>query len=132
MNSPIFAGDMMAVRTFWTALRTASHTHGARRPDTAAPAPREVWGAYLATMAGAALALLSLLWLGLAAFDHFDLLPPPQLSNNLCMDQKLAYFRAHPVEEPTILATCWGCLAIIQRSGCTTRTVKLDDLTLHP
>lgn len=124
MNSPIFAGDMMAVRTFWTALRTASHTHGARRPDTAAPAPREVWGAYLATMAGAALALLSLLWLGLAAFDHFDLLPPPQLSNNLCMDQKLAYFRAHPVEEPTILATgssvTWrnfDSSAVLQASG---------------
>src|SRR6185312_6681898 len=72
----------------------------------------------------AALALLSLLWLGLAAFDHFDLLPPPQLSNNLCMDQKLAYFRAHPVEEPTILATgssvTWrnfDSSAVLQASG---------------
>ena len=105
MGAPIFAGEPMAVRTFWTALRGRAHANGGtRRPDVPAQRP-ESWGVYLATVAGAALAFLSLLWLGLAWLDHFDLLPPPQLSNNLCIDQKLAYLREHPVRRPTILAT---------------------------
>lgn len=96
----------MAVRRFWTAPREPSHTAGCTHaPDAPARGRREFWGVYLATVAGAAMVFLSLLWFGLAAIDHFDLLPPPQLSNNLCMDQKLAYLRAHPIRQPTILAT---------------------------
>ena len=124
-GSSIFAGERMAVRTFWTALRETTHANGGTRgADAPGQRRRDLWGAYLATVAGAALAFLSLLWLGLAAIDHFDLLPPPQLSNNLCMDQKLAYFREHPVRQPTILATgssvTWrnfDSSAVLQASG---------------
>jgi hypothetical protein len=124
VGAPIFAGEPMAVRTFWTALRGRAHANGGtRRPDVPAQRP-ESWGVYLATVAGAALAFLSLLWLGLAWLDHFDLLPPPQLSNNLCIDQKLAYLREHPVRRPTILATgssvTWrnfDSSAVLQASG---------------
>ena len=96
----------MAVRPFWTAPREPSHTTGRTRlPDASARGQREFWGVYLATVASAPMVFLSLVWLGLAAINHFNLLPPPQLTNNLCMDQKLAYLRAHLIRQPTILAT---------------------------
>ena len=76
---------------------------GARVRQQISPAQREFSGTYLATVVGIAIALVVLFWLGLAAINRLHLLPPPQLSNNLCIDQKLAFLRAHPIERPTIL-----------------------------
>lgn len=58
---------------------------------------------YLATVGGTALVLVVLFGIGLAAINRFGFLPPPQLSNNLCMDEKLAHLREHPIDRPTIL-----------------------------
>jgi hypothetical protein len=58
---------------------------------------------YLATLGGVAIALLALFWLALETLNGLGILPPPQLSNNLCMDQKLAYLRAHDIANPTLL-----------------------------
>jgi hypothetical protein len=59
---------------------------------------------YPAAVVGTAVALLSLSMLGLAGLGLFGLRPPPQLSNNLCLDQKLDWLRGHPIEAPTVLA----------------------------
>ncbi len=59
---------------------------------------------YPAAVVGTAVAILSLSMLGLWGLNHFGLRPPPQFSNNLCLDQKLDWLRAHPQEAPTVLA----------------------------
>jgi len=94
----------MTVRTLRTALTQLGQAGGGARPPTqSAPDQREFSSIYLATLGGTAIALVVLFWLGLAAISRLGLLPPPQLSNNLCIDQKLAYLRENPIEKPTIL-----------------------------
>jgi hypothetical protein len=77
---------------------------GDARPRTrSAPHQRESWNVYLATLGGMAIGLVALFWFSLGAINRLGLLPPPQLSNNLCIDQKLAYLRENTIEQPTIL-----------------------------
>lgn len=59
---------------------------------------------YLMSVFGTAAAVVSLSLLGLAGLGRVGLRPPPQLSNNLCLDQKLDWLRAHPQGSPTMLA----------------------------
>jgi len=94
----------MTVRSLRTAVAQLNQAGGGERPPTqSASSRRDFSGIYLATLGGMAIALLTLFWLSLAAIKALGLLPPPQLSNNLCIDEKLAYLRAHPIEQPTIL-----------------------------
>jgi hypothetical protein len=58
---------------------------------------------YLATIGATAIVLIVLFGASLAVINRFGFLPPPQLSNNLCMDEKLAHLREHPIDQPTIL-----------------------------
>lgn len=44
------------------------------------------------------------LWLGLEGLGVAGLLPPPQIANNLCADEKLAYLRTHRFQDPVVLA----------------------------
>lgn len=70
-----------------------------------ADAPRDTarMQRYLAGFAlGAVLTVLSLVGalVGLRAADR---LPPPQIANSLCIDEKLSGMRAHPPQEPNLL-----------------------------
>jgi hypothetical protein len=60
-------------------------------------------GAYIRWFLGgmiATLAALAALYGGIAQTEY---LPPPPLSNNLCVDEKLAFLRDHPPKEPDFL-----------------------------
>jgi hypothetical protein len=94
----------MTVRILRTALAQLNKAGGSVRPSMrSASSRRESSGLYLATLGGMAIVFLTAFWLVLAALNGMGLLPPPQLSNNLCIDEKLVYLRARPVEPPTIL-----------------------------
>ena len=94
----------MTVRILRTALAQLNKAGGGVRPSTrSASSRRNSSGLYLATLGGMAIVFLTAFWLALAALNGMGLLPPPQFSNNLCIDEKLAYLRAHPIEPPTIL-----------------------------
>lgn len=80
---------------------TASGTALAESPSSG---PRRFSFVYLATLLGSAVGMLLISGLGLAGLGHFDLRPPPQFSNNLCLDEKLDWLRAHPFESPSVLA----------------------------
>jgi hypothetical protein len=91
-------------RILRTALIQLNQAAGdARLRTRSAPDQRESWSVYLATLGGMAIGLVALFWLSLGAINRLGLLPPPQLSNNLCIDQKLAYLRENTIEQPTIL-----------------------------
>jgi len=94
----------MTVRILRTALAQFTKAGvGVRPPMRSAYSRRDSSGLYLATLGGVAIVFLTAFWFVLAALNGMGLLPPPQLSNNLCIDEKLAYLRAHPIEQPTIL-----------------------------
>src|SRR5688572_13433212 len=60
-------------------------------------------GAYIRWFLGgmiATLAALAALYGGIAQTEY---LPPPPLSNNLCVDEKLAFMRDHPPQDPDFL-----------------------------
>lgn len=59
---------------------------------------------YPAAVLGSIVGVLLLFWVGLKGLDHFGLLPPPQLANNFCLDEKLRYLRSHPFDQPAVLA----------------------------
>ncbi len=59
---------------------------------------------YPAAILGSAVAAFFLLWVGMAGLGPFGLQPPPQFSNNLCLDDKLSWLREHLPESPTMLA----------------------------
>lgn len=72
---------------------------GANRPPASAGAMRRY---LLGLLLGGVLA--SLLLLGLfAVLSHRGILAPPQLSNNLCLDEKLTFMRDHPPANPNLL-----------------------------
>jgi hypothetical protein len=60
--------------------------------------------AYPAAILGSALAAFFMFWVGIAGLGAFGLQPPPQFSNNLCLDDKLSWLREHLPESPTMLA----------------------------
>jgi hypothetical protein len=60
--------------------------------------------AYLLAVIGGAFATLCFFWFGLVILDHSNVLPPPQLANNLCVDEKLHYLRDTPINPPDVLA----------------------------
>jgi len=82
----------------------AERPSGTVRGDTVAPPRRRIPGAYLAVLVGCAVGVLAICGLGLAALGRVGLEPPPQFSNNLCLDEKLEWLREHPGEAPTVLA----------------------------
>lgn len=59
---------------------------------------------YLVAALSSIAGLLALFGLGLAALGHIGNLPPPQLTNNLCLDVKLEYLRSHNFASPTVMA----------------------------
>jgi hypothetical protein len=66
-------------------------------------APAGAMRRYLLTLLlGGLLALLLLLGL-FALLAHQGRLGPPQISNNLCLDEKLGFMRAHPPQDPNLL-----------------------------
>lgn len=94
----------MTVRILRTALAQLNKAGGGVHPLTrSASGRRDSSSLYLATVGGMAIVLLTAFWLALAAFKGMGLLPPPQFSNSLCIDEKLAYLRTRPIEHPTIL-----------------------------
>lgn len=99
---------------------------GADAAAAAQPSPngRAFSVLYLATIGGTSIAFLCAFWLVLFVINRLGVEPPPQLSNNLCIDQKLAYLRTHSIANPTILAVgssvTWrnfDSMAIQQASG---------------
>ncbi len=73
-------------------------------PSDAPERARSFSAAYPAALIGSALVTLCLFWIGLLLLDDRRVLPPPQLANNLCVDQKLHYLRENPVNPPDVLA----------------------------
>lgn len=57
----------------------------------------------MAALSAVAILFVALYWLALAVLNGVGLLPPPQLANNLCIDQKLTFLRTHDIEPPTLL-----------------------------
>jgi len=82
----------------------AERPSGTVRGGTVAPPRRAIPASYLAVLAGCALGILLFCGLGLAALNEVGLEPPPQFSNNLCLDEKLEWLRQHPAAAPTVLA----------------------------
>jgi hypothetical protein len=92
---------------------------------------REAPGIYLVALAGTSIIFLALFWVVLVALNELGVLPPPQLSNNLCMDQKLAFLRGHDIERPTILvagsSVAWrGIDSEVVREASGGRSVPLN------
>lgn len=73
-------------------------------PCSPAQDQRDFSWKYPAAFLTSALVLLLLFSLGLARLDRAGLLPPPQLTNNLCDDLKLQFLRTHRFEPPSVLA----------------------------
>src|SRR5687767_7950098 len=60
---------------------------------------------YLAALAGGAAAALLFFVGGLAGLERMGRLPPPALTNSLCLDEKLANLRdRHAHETPSLIA----------------------------
>ena len=71
--------------------------------DTISPRLASSAGSYIRWLLGgmiATLAALAALYGGMAQTEY---LPPPPLSNTLCVDEKLAFLRDHPPQEPDFL-----------------------------
>lgn len=71
------------------------------QPGGATPAtirPRYLWS--MLGSAAAGFGLYYALLLGLAVTDN---LPPPPFANSICVDEKLANLREHPIEPPNLL-----------------------------
>lgn len=66
------------------------------------PRPRAT--AYIASVAVGVVASLATLVLGLAGLDWAGSLPAPPLANNVCVDEKLRFFRDAPALRPQIVA----------------------------
>jgi hypothetical protein len=58
---------------------------------------------YIATVAGTAIGALSLFYAGIFALGATGHLPPPAFTNSICVDEKLAFHRAHPADAPNML-----------------------------
>lgn len=78
--------------------------------SSAQDAPREratatsgAWPTYLATLLGGALVALGLFYGGLLELQATGRLPPPAFTNNICIDEKLAFMREQPARAPTLL-----------------------------
>ncbi|MDJ0387857.1 hypothetical protein QMO56_07005 [Roseomonas sp. E05] len=69
----------------------------------AAPPPPVVRPRYLAAVFGSALGALALFYAALFTLKATDNLPPPAFSNSICVDEKLAFHRQHPIGEPNLL-----------------------------
>lgn len=59
---------------------------------------------YSIAIFGSMAALIGLFGVSLAGLNYLGLLPPPQISNNFCLDSKLQYLREHRFESPIVLA----------------------------
>jgi hypothetical protein len=60
-------------------------------------------GGYLAAILGGAIAALAVFCAAYGALYFSGYLPPPPLSNNVCTDEKLVFFRENPPAEPNLL-----------------------------
>ncbi|WP_435169051.1 hypothetical protein [Falsirhodobacter sp. 1013] len=73
---------------------------------TAPPEPRQgrrSMGRYLLALVAGALMVPGLFLLMLALLDPDETRPPPQFSNSLCVDEKLAAMRRSPPQDPDLL-----------------------------
>src|SRR5688572_2131785 len=60
-------------------------------------------GTYIRWFLGGTIATLAALGALYGGIAQTEYLPPPPLSNNLCVDEKLAFLRDHPRQEPDFL-----------------------------
>ena len=60
-------------------------------------------GSYIRWLFSGAIATLAALGALYGGIAQTEYLPPPPLSNNLCVDEKLAFLRDHPPQEPDFL-----------------------------
>ena len=68
----------------------SSNVHGTASLD--AP-PRNAWVHYVFALVAGALLIVPAFAGVMAVLDYFGAMPPPLLSNNLCLDEKLAFMR---------------------------------------
>jgi hypothetical protein len=75
--------------------------------ERAATRQRKAWraapGRYLAGILGGAIGALAVFCAVYSALYVTGYLPPPPLSNNVCTDEKLVFFRENPPTEPNLL-----------------------------
>ncbi|WP_407290751.1 hypothetical protein [Stutzerimonas zhaodongensis] len=68
-----------------------------------ARAPGQVRSRYLVSLFVGLFGALALFCLTLFALERTGNLPPPAFSNNLCVDEKLAFLRDNPIDSPNLL-----------------------------
>ena len=73
------------------------------RKDTTASAPGKVRSRYLISIFAGLIGALMLFCASLFALDRTGNLPPPAFSNSLCVDEKLNFLRANPIQSPNLL-----------------------------
>lgn len=72
-------------------------------PDSRPASAYAPWCRYLGAVVGGLLAALSVFVSIFALLEATDRLPPPPIANNLCLDEKLAFMRDNPPENPNLL-----------------------------
>lgn len=66
-------------------------------------APGRVGARYLLSVLAGLFGALALFCLTLFSLERTGNLPPPAFTNNLCVDEKLAFLRNHPIRSPNLL-----------------------------